>query len=134
MWKINTYNACSNFNELCKNFRATVKACITTAKFFVMSSPYAQNGYITLICILYNSQFSSTSKCLGTNVAFVKRVHCITIIIRILIIISSVNILIIIITMIIAKETALAFIFEVFIIYRLVILKFPDFSLNSKIP
>ena len=93
-----------------------------------MSFPYALNGYIILICILYNSKFSSTSKCLGTNVAFVKSVHCITIIISILILIlisssSSSSILIIINIMIIAKheETALAFIFEVFIIYRLVI-------------
>ena len=90
------------------NFRATVKAHITTAKFFIMSFPYAQNGYIILICILYNSKFSSTSKCLETNVAFVKRVHCITIIISFLIIISSISILIITIIMMIAKheETA----------------------------
>ena len=55
-----------------------------------MSFPYAQIGYIIQICILYNGKFSSKSKCLGTNVAFVKRVHCITIIIiSILIIISS---------------------------------------------
>ena len=76
--------------------------------------------------ILYNSKFSSTSKCLGTNVAFVERVHCITIIISILftiIVSSSFSILIITVTMIITKheETALAFIYEVFIIYRLVI-------------
>ena len=60
---------------------------------------------------------------LGTNVAFVRRVHCIAIIIIILIIII----------MIIAKheDTALGFIY---IIYRLVIKKFPDFCLNSKIP
>ena len=71
-----------------------------------MSFQYAQNGYIILKYVLYNSKFSLTSKFLGTNVAFVKRVHCITIIITILIII----------TMIIAKheETALAFIFYVF--------------------
>ena len=78
-------------------------------------------------------QHSSKSKCLGTNVAFIKRVHCITIIKSILIIIiCSISILIIIIIMIIAKheETAFAFIFEVFIIYRLVISKFPDFSLT----
>ena len=97
-----------------------------------MSFPYAQNGYIFLICVLYNSKFSSTSKCLGTNVAFVKTVHCITVIISILIIIiiSSSSILIITVTIIIIKheETALAFIYEVFIIYRLVISKFPDFS------
>ena len=76
-----------------------------------MSFPYAQIGYIILICILYNSKFSSKSKCLGTNVAFIKTVHCI-IISSILIIISS-SILIIIIIMIIAKheETAFAFIF-----------------------
>ena len=102
-----------------------------------MSFPYAQIGYIILICILYNSKFSSKSKCLGTNVAFIKRVHCITIIIsiliiRLIIIIISISILIIIIIMIIAKheETAFPFIFEVFIIYRLVISKFPDFSLT----
>ena len=81
-----------------------------------MSFPYAQNGYIILIPILYNRKFFSTSKCLGTNVAFVKRVHCITIIISISIIIisSSISILIISTIMIIAKyeETALAFIFE----------------------
>ena len=61
---------------------------------------------------------------LGTNVAFVKRVHCITIIIIILITI--------IINIIIAKheETVLAFIFDIFIIYRLVISKIPDFSLT----
>ena len=82
-----------------------------------------RNGYIILLYILYNSKFSATLKFLGTNVAFVKRVHCITIFISILIIII----------MIIAKteETALAFIFDVFIIYRLVISKFPDFSLTS---
>ena len=53
----------------------------------------------------YNSKFSTSSKFLGTNVAFVKRVHYITIINSILIII-----------MIKAKheETALAFIFDVF--------------------
>ena len=102
----------------------------------MMSFPYAQNGYIILICVLYNSKFSSTSKCLGTNVAFVKTVHCITVIISILIIISSSSssssILIITVTIIITKheETALAFIYEVFIIYRLVISKFPDFSLT----
>ena len=98
-----------------------------------MSFPYAQIGYIILICILCNSKFSSKSKCLGTNVAFIRRVLCITIIISILIIISSsISILIIIIIMIIAKheETAFAFIFEVFIIYRLVITKFPDYSLT----
>ena len=96
-----------------------------------MSFPYAQIGYIILICILYNSKFSSKLKCLGTTVAFKRRVHCITIIISILIIISSsISILIIIIIMIIAKheETAFTFIFEVFIIYRLVISNFPDFS------
>ena len=67
------------------------------------------------------------SEFLGTTVAFVKRVHYITIIIGILIII-----IIIIIIMTIAKheETALSFIFEGFIIYRLVISKFPDFSLT----
>ena len=27
-------------------------------------------------CILYNSKFSLTSKCLGTNGVVVKRVHC----------------------------------------------------------
>ena len=32
------------------------------------------------------------------------------------------------------EETALAFIYEVFVIYRLVISKFPDFCLNSKTP
>ena len=85
-------------------FRATVKAHITTAKFFIMSFPYAQNGYIILICILYNSKFSSMSKCFGTNVAFVKRVHCITISILIFIISSNISILIIIIIMIIAKH------------------------------
>ena len=47
---------------------------------------YAQNGYIILICILYNSKFSLTSKFLGTNAAFVNRIHCITIISSILII------------------------------------------------
>ena len=67
---------------------------------------YAQNGYIILICILYNSKFSLTSKFLGTNVAFVKRVHCITIIISILI-----NIIIMIIPK--HEETASAFIFDV---------------------
>ena len=82
-----------------------------------------RNGYIILIWILYNSKFRTPLKFLGTTVAFVERVHCITIIISVLIII-------IIIT---AKneETALAFIFDVFIIYRLVISKFPDFSLTS---
>ena len=98
-----------------------------------MSFPYAQTGYIILICILYNSKISSKSEYLGTNVAFVKKVRCITIIISILIIIiSNISILIIIIIMIIAKheETAFAFIFEDFIMYRLVILKFPDFSLT----
>ena len=65
-----------------------------------------RNGYKNLLYILYNSKFSTTSKFLGTNVAFVKRVHCISVIISILIIII----------MIIAKieGTALAFIFEVF--------------------
>ena len=113
------------------NCRVTVKVHITTAKFFIMSFPYAQIGYIILICILYNNKFSSKSKCLGTNVAFIKRVHCITISILI-IISSSISILIIIIIMIIAKhqETAFAFIFEGFIIYRLVISKFPEFSLT----
>ena len=82
-----------------------------------MSFPYAQNGYIILICILYNRKFIPTSKCLGTNVAFVKRVHCITITISIsiiIIIISSSILIIITNIMIIAKyeETALAFIFE----------------------
>ena len=94
-----------------------------------MSFRYAQNGYIILVCILFNSKFSSVSKFLETNVAFVKRVHCITII--------SILIIIIIIIMIIAKheDTALAIIFEVFIIYRLVISKFPDFSLTfAEIP
>ena len=96
-----------------------------------MSFPYAQNGYISLICILYNSKFSSMSKCLETNVAFVKKVHSTIIIVCILIIIiisSSISILI----MILAKheETALGFIFVVFIIYRLVISKFPDFFLT----
>ena len=97
-----------------------------------MSFPYVQIGYIILICILYNNKFSSQSKCLGTNVAFTKRVHYITIIISILIIIS-ISILIINIIMIIAKyeKTAFAFIFEVFIIgLSLVISKFPDFSLT----
>ena len=81
-----------------------------------------RNGYIILPCILYNSKFSTTLKFLGTNVAFVMRVHCITIIISILIIIMII---------VKVKETALAFIFDVFIIYRLVISKFPDFSLTS---
>ena len=65
-----------------------------------------RNGYNNLLYILYNSKFSTTLKFLGTNVAFVKRVHCITIVISILIIII----------MIIAKieGTALAFIFYVF--------------------
>ena len=87
-------------------FRATIKAHITIAKFFIMSYPYAQNGYIIVICILYNSKFSSRSKCFGTNIAFVKRVHCITISISILIfiIISCISSLIIIIIMIIAKH------------------------------
>ena len=68
-------------------------------------------------------QIQYTIKILGTNVAFVKRVHCITIIKSVLIITP----------MIIAKneETAQAFIFDVFIIYRLVISQFPDFSLTS---
>ena len=67
------------------------------------------------------------------------KVHCITVIISILIRISSSSILIIIIIKIIAKheETALVFIFEDFITYRL-ISKFPDFSLTcaeiSKFP
>ena len=82
-----------------------------------------RNGYIILLCILYNSKFSTTLKILGTNIAFVKRVHCITIIISILIITIMIIVKI--------KETALAFIFDVFIIYRLVISKFPDFSLAS---
>ena len=82
-----------------------------------------RNGYIILLCIIYNSKFSRTLKFLGTNVAFVKRVHCITIIIGILIIIIMIIVKI--------KGTALAFIFDVFIIYRLVISKFPDFSLTS---
>ena len=98
-----------------------------------MSFSYAQIGYINLICILYNSKFSSKSKCLGTNFAFIKKAHCITIIISILIIISnSISILItIIIIMIIAKheETAFAFIFLSFYQW-LVISKFPDFSLT----
>ena len=47
---------------------------------------YAQNSYIILICILYNSKFSLTSKFLGTNAAFVNRIHCVTIISSILII------------------------------------------------
>ena len=82
-----------------------------------------RNGYIILLYILYKSKFSTRLKFSGTNVGFVKRVHCITIIISILIIII----------MIIAKieETALAFIFDVFIIYRLIISKFPDFSQTS---
>ena len=82
-----------------------------------------RNGYIILICILYNSKFSTKLKFLGTNVAFVKRVHCITIII---------SILIIIIIMIIAKneETVLAFIL-MFLSCILVISKFPAFSLTS---
>ena len=115
------------------NCGATVKAHITTAKFFIMSFPYAQTGYIILICIPYKSKFSSKSKYLGTNVAFVKRVHNITIISSILIIIStcsSISILIIIIIMIIAKNEETAFIFEDLIMYRLVISKFPDFSLT----
>ena len=68
------------------------------------------------------------------------KVHCITISISILSRISSSTILIIIIIKIIAKheETALVFIFEDFITYRLVISKFPDFSLTcaeiSKVP
>ena len=68
-------------------------------------------------------QIQFNIKFLGTNVAFVKRVHYITI---------NSSILIIIIIMVIPKheETALAFIFDAFIIYRLVILKFPDFSLT----
>ena len=82
-----------------------------------------RNGYIILLCILYNSKFSTTLKFLGTNIAFVKRVHCITIIISILIITIMIIVKI--------KETALAFIFDVFIIHRLVISKFPDFSLAS---
>ena len=85
-----------------------------------------RNGYIILLCILYKSKFSRTLQFLGTNVAFVKRIHCITIIISILIII-----IIIIMIIVKIKETALAFIFDVFIIYRLVISKFPDFSLTS---
>ena len=28
------------------------------------------------MCILYNSKFSFTAKCLGTNAVVVKRVHC----------------------------------------------------------
>ena len=82
-----------------------------------------RNGYIILICILYNSKFRTPLKFLGTNVAFVERVLCITIIISVLIIIIKIT----------AKneETALAFIFYVFIIYRLVISEFPDFSLTS---
>ena len=47
---------------------------------------YAQNGYIILICTLYNSKFSLTSKFLERNAAFVNRIHCITIISSILII------------------------------------------------
>ena len=122
------YSSCERATDLWEsNLRATVKAHITTGKFFIMSFPYAQNSYI-----ITTANPNSTSKSLGTNVAFVKRVHCITIIISILIRISSRSILIIIIIKIIAKhvETALAFIFEVFIIYRLVISKFPDFSLT----
>ena len=91
-----------------------------------------RNGYIILLRILYNSKFSTPLKFLGTNVAFVERVHCITIIISVLIITIIISVLIIII-MITAKneETALVFIFYGFIIYRLVISKFPDFSLTS---
>ena len=33
-------------------------------------------AFLFLICILYNSKFSLTSKCLGTNAIFVKRVLC----------------------------------------------------------
>ena len=69
-------------------------------------------------------QIQLNVKMFRNKVAFVKRVHCIIIIIIILIIIissssSSSSILINIIIMIVAKheETALAFIFEVFIIY-----------------
>ena len=95
-----------------------------------------RNGYKNLLYILYNSKFSTTSKFLGTNVAFVKRVHCISVIISILIIII----------MIIAKieGTALAFIFEVFtfidwlfqnsLTFPWLLLKFQNSLTNFKIP
>ena len=81
--------------------------------------------------LFYDSKFSEMTQFLGTNVAFVKWVHCIIIII--------ILIIIIIIIMIIAKheETALA----LFLIFLSFIdwflrnsLTFPDFCINSKIP
>ena len=74
--------------------------------------------------VLLQLQIQYNIKILRTNIASVKRAHYIAIIISILIIII----------IIIAKheETALAFIFDVFFYHlnRLVISKFPDFSLT----
>ena len=80
---------------------------------------YYSNKYSLQQRIQFNIKF------LGTNIAFVKRVHYITIIISILI-----NIIIMIPVILKHEETALAFIFDVFIIHSLVISKFPDFSLT----
>ena len=77
--------------------------------------------------LFYDSKFSEMTQFLGTNVAFVKWVHCIIIIILIIII------------MIIAKheETALALFLIVLSFIDWLLqnsLTFPDFCINSKIP
>ena len=86
-----------------------------------MSFPCAQNGDISLICILYNSKYSVKCQNVQEQSCLCKEGPLYYYIINILIIISSSSssILINIIIMIVAKheETALAFIFEVFIIY-----------------
>ena len=62
--------------QLATKLQFVIMALLTTAKFFITSFDLHEMAFLFLICISYNSKFSLTSKCLGTNVFVVKRVHC----------------------------------------------------------